>query len=61
MGQTFKWILRQGGLSEMLTKNADKSQLLYQAIDGSDGFYRNSINTNSRFGLIVVVKVIAIY
>jgi phosphoserine aminotransferase len=40
MGQVFKWILRQGGLGAMEKRNNEKAALIYNAIDGSGGFYR---------------------
>jgi len=40
MGQVFKWILRQGGLAGVDRRNRDKAAIVYDAIDGSDGFYR---------------------
>lgn len=39
MGQVFKWILDQGGLAALEQRNREKAQLLYDAIDGSGGFY----------------------
>ena len=47
-GLVFKWILRQGGLAAMERNNAHKAGLLYQAIDGSGGFYRNPVELVSR-------------
>lgn len=39
MGLVFKWILEQGGLEAMERRNAAKAQLIYDAIDESEGFY----------------------
>ena len=39
MGQTFKWILKQGGLATLEKRNAEKAKLIYDAIDQSGGFY----------------------
>ena len=39
-GLVFKWVLQQGGLEGMAARNAAKAQLLYDAIDQSQGFYR---------------------
>ena len=39
MGRVFKWILEQGGLTELEHKNQIKAKLVYDAIDGSGGFY----------------------
>ena len=35
-----EWLKEQGGLEAMRKKNVEKAQLLYDAIDASDGFYR---------------------
>ncbi|MDI9240124.1 3-phosphoserine/phosphohydroxythreonine transaminase [Lysobacter sp. LF1] len=42
-GLVFKWMLAQGGVEEFARRNARKSKLLYDTIDGSGGFYRNEI------------------
>ncbi|WP_062155353.1 3-phosphoserine/phosphohydroxythreonine transaminase [Beggiatoa leptomitoformis] len=46
-GLVFKWLKEQGGLVAMGKQNQHKSQLLYQAIDGSD-FYNNAIDHRYR-------------
>jgi phosphoserine aminotransferase len=48
MGQVFKWIERQGGLEAMGRRNRAKAQLVYDAIDGSAGFYRPVARRDSR-------------
>lgn len=40
LGLVLHWLQDQGGLPAIAKKNEQKAQLLYQAIDGSDGFYR---------------------
>jgi phosphoserine aminotransferase len=42
-GLVFQWMLAEGGVEEFARRNALKSQLVYQAIDGSGGFYRNDV------------------
>ncbi|MGH8234969.1 MAG: 3-phosphoserine/phosphohydroxythreonine transaminase [Rhodanobacteraceae bacterium] len=42
-GLTFHWLKEQGGLAEMGRRNRAKADLLYTAIDGSNGFYRNPV------------------
>lgn len=42
-GKVFAWIERAGGLREMERRNRLKAELLYRAIDGSGGFYRNPV------------------
>lgn len=47
-GLTFEWLKEQGGLVAMRERNVAKATLLYDAIDGSGGFYRNPIEHGSR-------------
>ncbi|MDR3446798.1 MULTISPECIES: 3-phosphoserine/phosphohydroxythreonine transaminase [unclassified Dyella] len=47
-GLTFQWLKEQGGLSAMRERNLAKAALLYGAIDGSGGYYRNPIEHASR-------------
>ncbi|HVI26561.1 MAG TPA: 3-phosphoserine/phosphohydroxythreonine transaminase [Xanthomonadaceae bacterium] len=44
LGLTVKWMLAEGGLAEFGRRNARKAALLYAAIDGSGGFYRNEVD-----------------
>ena len=39
MGQVFKWILAEGGLTEIESRNNHKASLIYDVIDDMDGFY----------------------
>lgn len=48
LGLTVKWMLGEGGVAEFARRNAAKSQLLYTAIDGSGGFYRNEVAPAAR-------------
>ena len=41
--ETFRWLERQGGLAAMEKRNADKAKLIYDAIDGSGGFYKGTV------------------
>jgi phosphoserine aminotransferase len=43
LGLTVKWMIDEGGVEEFARRNAAKSALVYQAIEGSGGFYRNDI------------------
>ncbi|CAG7650441.1 Phosphoserine aminotransferase [Paenibacillus solanacearum] len=43
-----KWIKENGGLTAMEKRNREKTDLIYQAIDGSGGFYRGVIEPGSR-------------
>ncbi len=47
-GLVFQWLKRIGGIAEMARINAEKARLLYAAIDGSDGFYRNPVDPACR-------------
>ena len=42
-GLVFKWMLAEGGVAEFARRNARKAAALYEAIDGSGGFYRNEV------------------
>ncbi len=46
-GLTFKWIKAQGGVAAMDARAAEKSRLLYDALDAT-GFYVNRIAAGSR-------------
>ncbi|GAA3402336.1 3-phosphoserine/phosphohydroxythreonine transaminase [Paenibacillus hodogayensis] len=43
-----KWIKATGGLEAMERINRDKTKLIYDAIDGSGGFYRGLVEPDSR-------------
>ncbi len=43
-----KWLKGIGGLTEMERRNREKAEMLYAAIDGSDGFYRGTAEKASR-------------
>src|SRR6185437_6303268 len=47
-GLTFQWLIEQGGLAAMETRNREKAELLYAAIDGSNGYYRNPVEPAAR-------------
>ncbi|MGH8073989.1 MAG: 3-phosphoserine/phosphohydroxythreonine transaminase [Lysobacter sp.] len=47
-GLVFKWMLAEGGVTEFARRNARKAALLYAAIDGSGGFYRNEVAPAAR-------------
>ncbi len=48
LGLTVRWMLEEGGVEEFARRNAEKSALLYSAIDGSGGFYRNEVEHAAR-------------
>jgi phosphoserine aminotransferase len=45
---SLEWIKSQGGVEAIAKSNQQKSQLLYQAIDESDGFYQGTVRKDSR-------------
>jgi phosphoserine aminotransferase len=47
-GLTFQWLKEQGGLAAMRERNRAKAELLYGAIDGSLGYYRNPVDVAAR-------------
>ena len=47
-GLTFEWIEQEGGLVAMGERNARKSAMVYDTIDGSNGFYRNDVERAAR-------------
>lgn len=47
-GLVFKWMLAEGGVAEFARRNARKAAMLYDAIDGSQGFYRNEVEPGFR-------------
>jgi phosphoserine aminotransferase len=56
MGQVFKWILSNGGLSAMFTKNTEKAKFIYDAIDSSGGYYRPHARKDSRSLMNITFK-----
>ena len=49
-----KWLLSEGGVEVMNERARLRSQMIYKAIDGSDGFYTNAIPPNARSRMNVV-------
>ncbi|HEY3522006.1 MAG TPA: 3-phosphoserine/phosphohydroxythreonine transaminase [Rhodanobacteraceae bacterium] len=47
-GLTFQWLKEQGGLIAMERRNREKADLLYEAIDDSNGYYRNPVEPSAR-------------
>jgi phosphoserine aminotransferase len=47
-GLVFQWLKRQGGLPAIAATNAAKAEMLYAAIDGSNGFYSNPVDVDCR-------------
>jgi phosphoserine aminotransferase len=47
-GLVFQWLKRQGGVAAMEARSLEKSTLLYDAIDNSDGYYVNRVARDCR-------------
>jgi phosphoserine aminotransferase len=45
--ENFRWMKKQGGLAAIEKVNAQKAQLIYDAIDGSGGFYKGTVGEKS--------------
>jgi phosphoserine aminotransferase len=56
MRLVMKWVLAEGGLSAMAAKNAEKARLLYDALDGSGGWYRPHAKPGSRSNMNVTFR-----
>jgi phosphoserine aminotransferase len=54
-----QWIEKQGGLVGMGQRNARKAKMLYDAIDGSGGFYRGHAAPESRSPMNVTFRLAA--
>lgn len=48
LGLVLEWIEKAGGLAAMAERNGKKAKVLYDAIDGSGGYYRGHAETGSR-------------
>jgi len=44
----FKWLLNMGGLDKMYERNLYKAKLLYDYIDSTNGFYKGTVQRDSR-------------
>ncbi|NRF67938.1 3-phosphoserine/phosphohydroxythreonine transaminase [Aquincola sp. S2] len=47
-GLVFEWIAAEGGVAALEARNVEKSALLYDALDGSGGFYVNRVAKDAR-------------
>ena len=48
VGLVMKWLKKNGGLADMEQRNIRKAAIVYDAIDGSGGFYRGTVEKESR-------------
>jgi phosphoserine aminotransferase len=56
VGLVLEWLLGTGGLAEAGRRNEAKAALLYEAIDGSGGFYRGHAQPGSRSRMNVTFR-----
>jgi phosphoserine aminotransferase len=56
VGLVLEWLLGLGGLAEAGRRNEAKAALLYEAIDGSGGFYRGHARPESRSRMNVTFR-----
>jgi phosphoserine aminotransferase len=52
-----EWIAAEGGLTGIQRRNEAKAELLYETIDGSNGFYKCPVEKESRSLMNVVFRV----
>ena len=56
LGLVAKWLIEIGGLVTIEARNEEKAALLYEAIDGSEGFYRGQARPESRSRMNVTFR-----
>ena len=56
VGLVLQWLVETGGLAEAAKRNEAKAKLVYDAIDGSGGFYRGHAQPGSRSRMNVTFR-----
>jgi phosphoserine aminotransferase len=56
VGLVLEWLKELGGLAEMARRNEEKARHLYEAIDGSGGFFRGHAHEDSRSRMNVTFR-----
>jgi phosphoserine aminotransferase len=56
MGKVLRWIRDRGGVDEMSARATARSGAVYEAIDGSGGFYRSPVEVRDRSLMNVVFR-----
>jgi phosphoserine aminotransferase len=56
IGLVCEWLEEQGGVESMAAVNAEKARRLYEALDGSDGFYSGNVDRNARSRMNVTFR-----
>lgn len=46
--EIFRWLEAQGGLAAIEKRNSNKANLIYSAIDGSNGFYKGTVSNREQ-------------
>ena len=54
----FDWTKRQGGLKALNQRSDQKSSLVYETIDQSNGFYVNSVNPKHRSRANIPLRIV---
>lgn len=56
-GLMFKWLLEQGGVEAIEQKSIEKSKLLYDYVDSTNGFYVNKVQHEYRSRMNVPLRI----
>lgn len=57
MGLVFKWIIKNGGLNEMERRSVIKSNMIYDVVAESQGFYYAPVHVNYRSKMNVPFRI----
>ena len=57
LGEVLKWVENQGGLEQVAKNNEEKAALIYDVIDGSNGFYTGHAEIGSRSLMNITFRV----
>lgn len=57
LGEVLKWVEAQGGLEKIAQNNEEKAALIYDVIDGSNGFYNGHAEADSRSLMNITFRV----
>jgi phosphoserine aminotransferase len=56
LNKVLQWMKKSGGIAAMEKENTQKADLIYGAIDGSNGYYKNTIASEDRSQMNVVFR-----
>ncbi|KAI9559754.1 hypothetical protein GHT06_013760 [Daphnia sinensis] len=57
MALVFKWITQQGGVKAMEQRSASKSQMIYEVVDNSNGFYTCPVPASVRSRVTIPFRI----